>query len=273
MKCIPVYQKGDQFIYVPISNLQKKGGARAFLPFNGLDGDYSIGYKANPKKVNNYIEALSFIQNSYNKDEKKIFMVGENKDKPEMQKAFKWRHNDESLLEPYNWIKVNFNDLINLKIEDLLNQIDGLEKGGITDLTINSDIEPIICNTEEEWIKQGEHLKDVIRAGKIPKGQVKPVKTSTSNTVYFRDAAVRAYVLLQAKGLCENCGELAPFLDTYGNPFLEVHHVKPLHLEGTDTISNTVALCPNCHRMFHYSKDKDKLVVEVLEKIGRLIRE
>jgi 5-methylcytosine-specific restriction enzyme A len=148
-----------------------------------------------------------------------------------------------------------------------------LEKGGIADLIINSDIEPIICDTEEEWIKQGEHLKDVIRAGKIPKGQAKPVKTSTSNTIYSRDAAVRAYVLLQAKGLCENCGESAPFLDTYGNPFLEVHHVKPLHLEGTDTISNTVALCPNCHRMFHYSKDKDVLAEKILEKIGRLIRE
>ena len=44
----------------------------------------------------------------------------------------------------------------------------------------------------------------------------------------------------------------APFKLPDGTPFLEVHHVIPLAKRGEDTIENTIALCPNCHRGAHY---------------------
>ena len=40
----------------------------------------------------------------------------------------------------------------------------------------------------------------------------------------------------------------APFIKENGAPFLEIHHLKRLADGGSDTISNTVAICPNCHR-------------------------
>ncbi|WP_444959398.1 HNH endonuclease [Microbulbifer sp. ZKSA002] len=39
-----------------------------------------------------------------------------------------------------------------------------------------------------------------------------------------------------------------------GEPFLEVHHLRRLADNGSVTITNAVALCPNCHREFHYGK-------------------
>ncbi len=36
-----------------------------------------------------------------------------------------------------------------------------------------------------------------------------------------------------------------------GSP-LEVHHVIRLADGGSDTINNSVALCPNCHRELHF---------------------
>ena len=49
-----------------------------------------------------------------------------------------------------------------------------------------------------------------------------------------------------------------------GDPYLETHHIEWLSKGGEDTIDNTVALCPNCHRRMHSlnsKKDVEKLKV------------
>ena len=52
----------------------------------------------------------------------------------------------------------------------------------------------------------------------------------------------------------------APFLRIKDDtPFLEVHHIQPLAEGGKDTVKNTVALCPNCHREAHFGINKEKL--------------
>jgi len=50
----------------------------------------------------------------------------------------------------------------------------------------------------------------------------------------------RPYVLQRARGQCELCGFFAPYI-------LESHHVKPHSKGGVGSMSNLVALCPNCH--------------------------
>jgi len=55
----------------------------------------------------------------------------------------------------------------------------------------------------------------------------------------------------RANGFCQLCEEPAPFKDKKGEPFLESHHIVWLSKGGDDTIENTVALCPNCHRKMH----------------------
>jgi 5-methylcytosine-specific restriction protein A len=106
-----------------------------------------------------------------------------------------------------------------------------------------------------------------------PKGSLEPTKTVASQTVYTRDVAVKAWVEREAKGVCESCASEAPFKTPNGDPFLEVHHVKRLCEGGSDRIENAVALCPNCHRAFHHSAHRDRLVAEIYRKVKRLERE
>ena len=76
---------------------------------------------------------------------------------------------------------------------------------------------------------------------------------------FQRNEWVAEYVRRRAAGNCELCWEPAPFLDVSGEPFLEVHHIQRLAAGGRDTIENTVALCPNCHRKMHQlNRKKDQ---------------
>lgn len=67
----------------------------------------------------------------------------------------------------------------------------------------------------------------------------------------IRRENVILYTLKRANGICQLCNQPAPFLNKNGIPFLEVHHIDFLSEGGSDTIYNTVALCPNCHRKMH----------------------
>lgn len=93
----------------------------------------------------------------------------------------------------------------------------------------------------------------------------------SASQIFVRDPAVRAFVLEQAGGICELCGERGPFLTPDGDWFLEVHHVIQLANGGPDTIENTVAVCPNCHRRLHLSADRDEAVERLYSRISRLI--
>lgn len=66
----------------------------------------------------------------------------------------------------------------------------------------------------------------------------------------------------RAKGSCELCKSPAPFKGKDGQPYLETHHIVWLARDGADTVENTVALCPNCHRRMHVqdrADDREKL--------------
>lgn len=70
-----------------------------------------------------------------------------------------------------------------------------------------------------------------------------------------RAAAIKLYALKRAQGICEACGQEAPFVKQDGNLFLEVHHLKQLSDGGIDDPENVAAICPNCHRRVHYGID------------------
>lgn len=103
-----------------------------------------------------------------------------------------------------------------------------------------------------------------------PVGNVRPQTTLTEVTQFSRDPAVKAWVLQEANGKCECCGQPAPFADPYGSPFLEVHHVRQLADGGADVISNTVAVCPNCHRELHYGSKAKALAKRLCNRIPRI---
>ncbi len=95
-------------------------------------------------------------------------------------------------------------------------------------------------------------------------------RTQSTTTRFLRDPNVIAWVLQVAAGVCEVCAEPAPFVRDDGEPYLEVHHVRPLAEGGPDSADNAIAVCPTCHRRLHYGYDKEALRGGTLEKIARL---
>ena len=106
-----------------------------------------------------------------------------------------------------------------------------------------------------------------------PSGSQTPAKSSTTSCGFQRDPEVVAYVLQQADGRCESCDVDAPFLKPNGMPYLEVHHVRWLSKRGSDTVQNSVAVCPNCHRELHYGAEQDERREKLYEVVTRLVRE
>lgn len=79
---------------------------------------------------------------------------------------------------------------------------------------------------------------------------------STSQVAYYnRSIEVKRYVKTRANGVCEGCGEPAPFTSKTGEPYLHVHHIFELSDGGSDTPDTVIALCPNCHYRVHHGED------------------
>lgn len=87
----------------------------------------------------------------------------------------------------------------------------------------------------------------------LSKGKKTPGRRLVLSVAYDRSEEVKDAALKRAKGICEKCKSPAPFNRKKDNkPYLEVHHIIHLAHGGEDTIKNTIALCPNCHRHEHY---------------------
>lgn len=120
--------------------------------------------------------------------------------------------------------------------------------------------------TLERKVRKSKNLSlDELRK-RADKSRTIPGSRVATTTVYQRDPNVVSYILKRADGICELCEKPAPFKKGNGDPYLEVHHIQQLSKGGEDTIENTVALCPNCHRKMHSlgrKKDVDKLYKKI----------
>jgi HNH endonuclease len=89
-------------------------------------------------------------------------------------------------------------------------------------------------------------------------------RTSRQTTSYSRDPEVRAKVLQRAAAICERPQCRKPGFQTSHGIYLETHHVIPLSDNGRDATDNVVALCANCHRMAHYSLERETIRNELI---------
>lgn len=137
---------------------------------------------------------------------------------------------------------------------------------------LDDSISIVISNIDIENSRK-KKLKDLKKLSKEGiKNRAKKV-SSNSNTVAKeitttyreRNTIIAQYTKDRANGVCDLCGNPAPFYDKKGNPYLESHHVITLAEGGPDVIYNTVALCPNCHRKVHNLHSKADL--RLLEKV------
>ncbi len=112
----------------------------------------------------------------------------------------------------------------------------------------NKESLDIIADQKE---RQARQLSDDELEQRAKRSRKKTSSRKTQTTHYERDPWVKEYTLRKAKGICQLCNQPAPFTKRNGDPFLETHHIIWLANDGDDTIVNTVALCPNCHRKMH----------------------
>lgn len=138
--------------------------------------------------------------------------------------------------------------------------------------TIESDHSLMRAATEpnHEAFKRVKPLHEV----QLPTGLVKVAAQRVSTTTeYSRSPVVAEYILQRSGGICECCQGSAPFRRENDEPYLEIHHVKMLSDGGSDTISNTVAVCPNCHRELHHGMNRKQLQSALYARVPRLVRE
>ena len=153
--------------------------------------------------------------------------------------------------------------------------IKGLRPAKNVGSNVFKEIEEIINNLDNKFSKNASFQNQVDnliknKKRKEPKGSRAPKVYRSEVIQYIRDPAVTAWVLDLANGICESCKEPAPFIKPNGIKFLEVHHVKQLADGGSDTITNAVALCPNCHSELHYGVNKFKKKNDIYKSVKRL---
>lgn len=110
--------------------------------------------------------------------------------------------------------------------------------------------EILLKEKEAEKQKDAQKLSDEKLYNRAKNADRLGQRYTTSKT-FERDPYVSEYVKLRAQGICDLCGNPAPFKDKKGRPYLESHHVVWLSKGGEDTIYNTVAVDPSCHRKLH----------------------
>ncbi|EGT3628440.1 hypothetical protein FAP94_18960 [Morganella morganii] len=102
-------------------------------------------------------------------------------------------------------------------------------------------------------LEDSAKLSAVERAKRLAQASPVPKRIQLTTSAFARNPDVIVEVLARANGVCENCRNVAPFQRARdGSPYLEVHHINPLSAGGDDTVSNALALCPNCHRYLHF---------------------
>lgn len=107
----------------------------------------------------------------------------------------------------------------------------------------------------QDEVERSLRDSSVARAQRLAAATKLPESIQVISRAFRRNADVIAEVLIRANGICEACHSSAPFLRaTDSSPYLEVHHLTLLSSGGEDTVANAIALCPNCHRKFHFGK-------------------
>ncbi|WP_173915972.1 DUF3578 domain-containing protein [Halobacillus sp. Marseille-Q1614] len=161
-------------------------------------------------------------------------------------------------------------------LQDLLvvyREVDVLIKGRSVDqfndyLLMNDDGQ---FDEEEEEAYQRtvqKHLitgadKDLVNKGEpIPRPE--PVVQKGGKECWPRNATIAAEAIRQASYQCELVPSLPSFTSKQtGYPFMEAHHLVPMHLQSEfavslDQVENIVCLSPYAHRLVHHALDIER---------------
>jgi 5-methylcytosine-specific restriction protein A len=105
--------------------------------------------------------------------------------------------------------------------------------------------------TESTWSSSLERLAEAAKQAVLV-----PEKAASDDPV-ARESVGKVLVLKRSGGVCEGCGFNAPFDDSTGRPYLEVHDLRRWTDAGPVDPDASFALCPNCHRRAHFGRDRE----------------
>ena len=111
--------------------------------------------------------------------------------------------------------------------------------------------EPVLRKAEAARARQARRLSDEEVERRAHLARPQPGQRAVNSSAYVRDSSVAEAAKRRAGGSCQLCLQPAPFKSRKGEPYLETHHIVWLARGGEDSVANTVALCPNCHRRVH----------------------
>lgn len=134
------------------------------------------------------------------------------------------------------------------KTKRIMINVPGVNSAEIWKPIIYGDASVLFEPTDDESILSKRVSKLIKITLNEPEEYKIPGTLERVNKLYIRHPDVKVWVLQKIKGFYEKYGKHAPFLINGDIPYIEVHHVIPLSLSDADTISNCVALFPNCHR-------------------------
>ena len=128
-------------------------------------------------------------------------------------------------------------------------------------LKLISEDKPLLQKSEIDNLQHVKEKKAIrLSDDELKKRALKSIKKAGNRTVsttqHDRSPWISEYIKRKANGVCQLCNKKAPFLNQKGVPYLETHHIIWLSKGGEDSVHNTVALCPNCHRKMHILNNK-----------------
>lgn len=131
------------------------------------------------------------------------------------------------------------------------------------------NIETVVVASQKKQRKYKKKTTEQLLLESQATAQIEVGYRNTQSKYYIRSDAIVQLAKRLAEGICQLCDQPAPFKDKNGEPYLETHHIEWLARGGADTVENTVALCPNCHKRMHIvDSEADKL--KLFEKIEYL---
>ncbi len=126
-----------------------------------------------------------------------------------------------------------------------------------------------IIKEEDELLNEAKYQKDVERAEALSIPNIPQPKPSLSSrggaTGWATKPGIGKRVLEEKNYQCEvNRNHNTFTSDVTGMNYVECHHLIPMKNQDSfqnslDVPGNIVALCPNCHRLFHHAKNDEKV--------------
>ncbi len=136
----------------------------------------------------------------------------------------------------------------------------------LSDSNIAISVETIERTSQKKQRKYKKKSIEQLMAYAHATAQTEVSYRNTKTKYFIRSDAISQLAKRLANGVCQLCEQPAPFKDQNGEPYLETHHIEWLAHGGPDTVENTVALCPNCHKKMHVvnaETDRKKLLFKI----------